>query len=118
MRATTPGTLCSWGVKSPGLLAEPLAAGTPAAPARPPAPPRRPPAGNLLAPYITACSADLLFSGYQRLKQRQVDAAQRQSMETIRALVSRRTPGMPRRAGAGRGASGWVGGVTSGSGSG
>lgn len=42
--------------------------------------------GNLLAPYVTACSADLLFSGYQRLKQRQVDAAQRQSMETIRAL--------------------------------
>ncbi|KAL4457963.1 hypothetical protein ABPG75_012828 [Micractinium tetrahymenae] len=42
--------------------------------------------GNLLAPYVTACSADLLFSGYQRLKQRQVDKAQKQSMETIRAL--------------------------------
>lgn len=57
-------------------------------PSEPAAPPPRLPAGNLLAPYVTACSADLLFSGYQRLKQRQVDAAQRQSMETIRALVS------------------------------
>ncbi|PSC67454.1 Qa-SYP3 Sed5p Syntaxin 5-type isoform A [Micractinium conductrix] len=42
--------------------------------------------GNLLAPFATAVSADLLFSGYQRVRRRQVDEAQRLSAEQIREL--------------------------------
>lgn len=55
---------------------------------RPPPPPLPPPPpGNLLAPYVAAVSTDLLFSGYQRLKARQVDAAQERSMQQIRELT-------------------------------
>ncbi len=34
--------------------------------------PRNRRAGNLLAPYVTACTSDVLFSFYQRMKARQV----------------------------------------------
>lgn len=42
-----------------------------------PCPPAHPPAcaGNLLAPYVTACTSDLLFSIYQRLKAQKVRRA-------------------------------------------
>ncbi|KAI3436879.1 hypothetical protein D9Q98_006287 [Chlorella vulgaris] len=44
--------------------------------------------GNLLAPYVTAVASDLLFSGYQRLRARQVDRTQQQAMASIRELHS------------------------------
>lgn len=47
----------------------------------------RPRAGNLLAPYVAAVASDLVFSGYQRLKASQVDAAQERSMRQIRELT-------------------------------
>jgi hypothetical protein len=55
-------------------------------------PPWRPPpslslpAGNLLAPYLTAVTSDLLFSSYQRLKARQVERSQARALATIRDL--------------------------------
>lgn len=47
----------------------------------------RPP-GNLLAPYVAACTSDLLFSGYQRVRQAQVEEQQRSTMERLSTLTS------------------------------
>lgn len=43
--------------------------------------------GNLLAPYVSACAADVLFTGYQRFKGGAVDAAQQRSLQQIRELA-------------------------------
>lgn len=44
--------------------------------------------GNLLAPYLTAVTSDLLFTGYQRLKQRQVDAANDLALAQLKDLAA------------------------------
>lgn len=43
--------------------------------------------GNLLAPYVTACTSDLLFSIYQRLKARKVEESMKRSLDSIRELT-------------------------------
>ncbi|KAI7843775.1 hypothetical protein COHA_002673 [Chlorella ohadii] len=44
--------------------------------------------GNLLAPYVTACTSDVLFSFYQRMKARQVEESMQQSLASIRELTN------------------------------
>jgi hypothetical protein len=45
-------------------------------------------AGNLLAPYVAACANDLLFSSYQRLRQREAQREQRATLERLTKLSS------------------------------
>ena len=51
-------------------------------------PPTRPAAGNLLAPYLTSVTCDLLLSAYQRVRAAQAQRTTAAAMEQVRDMTS------------------------------
>ena len=49
-------------------------------------PPTRPAAGNLLAPYLTSVTCDLLLSAYQRVRAAQAQRTTAAAMEQVRDM--------------------------------